>query len=163
MLSLRFKNKPIVGIIDHPALNQNYSAAYGLGTKLNGKAIKIKDCNAKEIETNHIIATSTTGMFKRTNEQDLMLNFIKSHDSNRVYYDCWGHSLTASGCIDAMAEFNVRIWDASPTELLVTEAGGAFKYVRNLPSTKPEEYTDFLSAIFGKPSVVALLEKHFNK
>ena len=162
MLSLRFKNKPIVGIIDHPALKQNYSAAYSFGTKLNGKAIKIKDCNATKIEPNHIIATSTTGMFKRTNEQDLMLNFIKSHDSNRMYMDCWGHSLTACGSIDAMAEFNVRIWDASPTELLITEAGGAFRYVRNLPSTKPEEYTDFLSAIFGKPSVVALLEKHFN-
>ncbi len=163
MLSLRFNNLPIVGILDHPALNQNYSAGYGLGAKLNGKTLKIIDSKSSEIDPNHIIAVSTSGMFKRTNEEDLMLNFVKQHPSTRMYYDCWGHSLTASGAVDAMAEFNVRIWDASPTELLITEAGGVFKYVRNPPSTKPDEYTNFLSAIFGKPSVVALLEPYFAK
>ena len=163
MLSLRYQNLPIIGIIDHPALSQNYSAAYKLGTFLNGQRVSIKDTDAKKLGAEHIIITSTKGMFLRTGEGHLMDEFIKIHPTNRIYYDCYGHSLAASGCVDAMVEFNVRIWDASPTELLVKEAGGEFKYIRLKPSTDADKYTNFLSAIFGKPSIVRLLEPMFEQ
>lgn len=162
MLSLRFQNKPIVGIIDHPALNLNYSSGFGLGTFCNNEKVLIKDSNASALGPEHIVIISTKGMFQRTNEGHLMDEFIKTHYTNRIYYDCFGHSLAASGCADAMVEFNVRIWDASPTELLVTEAGGVFKYIRAQPSVDPDKYTNFLSAIFGKPSIVKLLEPRFS-
>ena len=126
MLSLRYQNKPIVGIIDHPALNLNYSSGYGIGTYCNNARVQIKDSEATALGPEHIVIISTKGMFQRTGEGHLMDNFIKTHPTNRIYYDCFGHSLAASGCADAMVEFNVRIWDASPTELLVTEAGGVF-------------------------------------
>ena len=161
MLSLRYQNAPIIGIIDHPALNLNYSSGFGLGTFCNQKRVHIVDTPAIALGPEHIIITSTKGMFQRTGEGVLMDEFIKTHPTNRIYYDCFGHSLAASGCVDAMVEFNVRIWDASPTELLVTEAGGMFKYIRAQPSTAPTEYTNFLSAIFGKPSIVRLLEPKF--
>lgn len=162
MLSLRYQNLPIVGIIDHPALNMNYSSGFGLGTFFNNDRVVIKDSNPSALGPEHIIIISTKGMFQRTNEGHLMDEFMKSHPTNRIYYDCFGHSLAATGCADAMVEFNVRIWDASPTELLVTEAGGLFKYIRAQPSVEPDKYTNFLSAIFGKPGIVKLLEPRFS-
>lgn len=162
MLSLRYQNLPVVGIIDHPALNLNYSSGFGLGTFCNNERVLIKDNGAKVLGPEHIVIISTKGMFQRTGEGHLMDNFIKVHLTNRIYYDCFGHSMAASGCADAMVEFNVRIWDASPTELLVTEAGGEFKYIRALPSVAPDKYTNFISAIFGKPSIVRLLEPMFS-
>lgn len=159
MLSLRFRNKPIVGLIDHPALGRLVHSGYGLGTYFNDSKVRISDVTQSSLAPDTIVLTSTRAMFERTGEGHLLDSFMKRHQVTRIYYDCFGHSLVAGGHAPVAVEFNVRIWDSSPTELMVQEAGGAFEYVREHPDTGKR---NFLSAIFGKPRLVELLKEQFN-
>lgn len=160
MLSLRFRNRPIVGVIEHPALNRLVHAAYGMGTYCDGRLIHIRDGGVAQLAPDTVVLIATRAMFGRTNEEALFDSFMQQHNVTRIYYDCFGHSLVASGNAPVMVEFNVKIWDSSPTEILVEEAGGKFQYVRELPETTKRNP---ISMIFGQPSLVDALGVYFNK
>lgn len=158
MLSLRFQNKPVVAVIDHPVLKRTVRATFGRGTYMNNNRVHIKDPGYASIPESAVILTSTRAMFERTGEGHLLDRFMQSHGITRIYYDCFSHSLVAGGNAPAAVEFNVRIWDISPTELLIEEAGGAITFCRTQPKI---ETRNFISAIFGAPSLVKLLEEAF--
>lgn len=158
MLSLRFRNRPIVGVIENPALRRLVQAAYGMGTYCDGRLVSIVDSGVKTLTSDTVVLIATRAMFGRTNEEALFDNFMQQHSVTRIYYDCFGHSLVAGGNAPAMVEFNVKIWDSSPTEILVEEAGGKFQYVRELP--EPTKRNP-ISMIFGQASLVDVLGRHF--
>lgn len=159
ILGLHYKETPLVGIIDHPALGLCYHAALGLGTFCNNKKIAMFDPLITELGEHEIIILSTRGMFERSGEAHLFDAFVTKHPATYIYYDCFGTTRTAHGQAGAMVEFNVKMWDISATKLLVEEAGGKYIQVRE---HKKEGEPSMYSIIFGKASVVNLLLPYFS-
>lgn len=160
ILGVHFRGVPIVGVIDHPALDIRLWGAKEFGVWKNGERVTIVDSKSAGLDINEIVATSTRGMFERTSEGPLLDRFMKTHGATRIYYDVFGHTMAVCGNVGALVEFNVRIWDLAAAPLLVEEAGGKCLEVRRteVPGKAP-----LISVIMGKPSVVDVLAPHFQK
>ncbi len=160
LLAVHFQGKPIVGIIDHPALQQIYTAAFGHGALCNGDRITIADKAEVNLNPIEIVCLACRSSFARSGETHLFDTLLKSHPSIRVYHDCFGHSRAVHGQAAAMVEYNVRLWDLAPAQILVEEAGGKYASLGNWSS---EQGTRYLSALFGKRSVVDFLLPLFKR
>ena len=161
ILGLHYKDEPVVGVIDHPGVNLIYSGAAGLGAYCNGQRLQIRDGGITEgqLDTNEILAISNRGMVERSGEGALFDNFIRCHPNVYIYHDVFASTRAIQGCIGAMVEFNVKMWDLSATRLLVEEAGGKYVTIREI---KKEGAPTSYSMVFGKPSVVDFVLPFFN-
>ena len=70
----------------------------------------------------------------------------------RGYTDCFGHTLVASGAVDAMIDPDLNPWDVLATQVLIEEAGGTMLL---RPSTDEVK----VDALFGSPVLVEVLKK----
>lgn len=160
ILGLHFRGVPLIGVIDHPALDSRCWGGKGLGVKKDGEPVRIVDTNSATLDVNEIIATSTRGMFERTGEGPLLDRFMQMHGATRIFYDVFGHTMAVCGNVGALVEFNVRIWDLAAAPVLVEEAGGRCVEVRR---TEQPGKAPLISVIMGKPSVVEALLPLFQK
>lgn len=158
LIGLRFKNKAIVGVIDHPALDVRCSGGSGLGVTCNGSAVAIQDLAQDSFTDNDIIVTNNIGVFGRdTGGAELFHRIMEIHPHSRVYYDCYGHTLAITGSVAVVVEPNLKIWDVTPAEALITEAGGEFRYFNVQKDIGP---STLYNAVFGKPKAVEILDRH---
>lgn len=73
-------------------------------------------------------------------------------DRVRGYTDCWAHALVISGAVDVMVEAGLSPWDVRATEVLISEAGGAYR-------TRPSRTVGKVDVIFGSAELVAQIEE----
>lgn len=159
VIGVYYKGRPVAGGITHPCFNLSYSAAYKMGTFSGEREIIIEDSeliNNREIDPQEILALSTRACFKRVGEEGVFDEIMREHPSTRVYYDIFSTTRAVEGQIAAVIEFGMKIWDIAATEILVTEAGGAYEVVREVDLSS--ELKSF-SIIAGKPSVVRVLKE----
>jgi len=154
LISLRRDGRSVLGVIDHPALGICYHAAEGLGAYCNGKRISIGDARSDY----SIIATSTRGNYQRTGQEQLFDKLLEAYPDTRIYYDSFPYGHVAQGHISAMVEFNLKLWDLSPVEVLIREAGGVYL---PLQSVERANGPTLISAIFGNPDLVGKLQGQF--
>jgi fructose-1,6-bisphosphatase/inositol monophosphatase family enzyme len=149
LLGLRFRDEPLIGIIDHPALDYCLAGGVGLGVTAAGRRCRIPDLASPSLRPVDLLAVSTPDVFLRNDLIPYLKAVQELHPYLRMYYDCYSHSLTITGSIAATLELNLKIWDVTPTEVLCRAAGG--KYL-SLPLTpdKPE----YTHSLFGKPAAV---------
>lgn len=148
--------EPIVGIIDHPMLNERYSAGQGMGCFCNEHRIKIQDSIGEEINKNEIITLCSKRQWDIT-EKGYLFNFLwDKHNYYRIYYDCYALTRAIAGQTGAALEMNVQLWDLAPCKVMIEEAGG--RYV-NLGKYKHKDGKVRYSALIGKPSVTKIIEK----
>ena len=158
ILALHHRGRPVVGIIDHPALGQCFYAAEGLGAFCNGRRVRVDDAGRNWPVEGEIVATGDRAHFIKAGKQRAFDRLMRLHPQVRSYADCFGHTLAVRGAVGAMVDFGVRIWDISATELLIREAGG--KYVRVQKLDRPDGA--LYGIIFGKPKVVDWLVPLFD-
>ncbi|HMO16670.1 MAG TPA: inositol monophosphatase [Oligoflexia bacterium] len=158
VIGVHYCGYPLAGAIEHPLLDLSYSGAFGLGSFLNGKRLKIDDvgdCPINTLDRQEILAMSTRDCFKRCGEENLFDQLMRDHPSTRVYYDIFSTTRAVEGQIGAVVEFGMKIWDIAATEILVTEAGGDYKVLRRV--CKGGTKKDLISIVAGKPKVVNFL------
>lgn len=148
----------IAGAINHPVLFLEYYAAKGYGCFKNGQQIHIQDCSVLDEILDHqeVIALSTRSVFQRSNETNIFDTIVEKFPAHRVYYDIFSTTRAVEGQIAAVVEFNMKLWDIAATEILITEAGGAYQVVREVPVAGAKT---MYSIIAGKPSAVKALCK----
>lgn len=154
LLGLRYQGKAILGFIDIPVLDILCHGALGMGVFCNNKKQILKDLQSAKLEHTDLIGSSTLDVFKRSGEEEKLFKVMNFHPHTRIYYDCYAHILAITGSLAAMVEFNLKIWDFTPTEFLLQEAGGKFVY---LNKWSPDNPRDLAHAIFGKPTAVDLI------
>ncbi len=160
LIGLRLKNQALLGVIDHPAINLRCSGGLGIGVKLNGAAAKIQDLSENCFSANDLIVSNTLGVFGREPAgEELFHRIMAVHPHARIYYDCYAHTLAISGSVAVVVEPNLKIWDLTPAEALVTEAGGVFRYFNEREYTGP--FTLY-NAVFGKPKAVEIMLRHLS-
>ena len=152
MLALHFRDAPIVGVIDHPALDLRVSAAFGLGTYRNGQRVRLPGLPATSLPGGERLVLSARWNFTRyVDDGDLFDAITRSWPNHRIYRACYAHTCVITGAADAMVDMHNHIWDQAASRILVEEAGGTYVVVREM---EVPDGGRVYSAVFGKPALV---------
>lgn len=156
IIGLHFRGRPIVGVIDQPALATRYSAGLGMGAWRDGRRLRIRDVRPGDL-LREVIACSDRARFVRCRRGRAFDRLMRAHPQVRGYADCIGHTLAAEGRIGAVVDYGLKVWDLAATQLLIEEAGG--RYVCLYTSRRDGE--TIYGIIGGKPTVVDWLVEIF--
>jgi len=158
IISLELNGAPLLGLIDHPALDVRVFGGKGSGTFCNDKRVilseKIKSDDKIRLGISKKINFSRCG-----DETSIFESLTSIYPNLRVFDSCFAYTSAATGGLDVMVDYNVRHWDISACKLLCEEAGGAFEWIhkRTLADGK-----QLFSAIFGKKESVCRVATHFS-
>lgn len=152
IIGLHYRDRPLLGVIDHQGMGLRSHAAYGLGAFANGERLIIDDCGPGEAGPEARIGLpSLAGFLKPADCRSVFNAVVDAYPNFRAFHTCYAHTLTATGGLDAAMEWQTPLWDLAATQILIEEAGGSFRYVNN--GDVPSEQ-HFYSAVFGKPALV---------
>ncbi|MBS9777517.1 MAG: inositol monophosphatase family protein [Gammaproteobacteria bacterium] len=120
LIALLYDGKPIVSIIDMPALSQRYSATYSSNTRCNNNCITTSMCK----NLNNAIISWTSDSYFNDHEY----NFVKSIQSQChttiIGGDCYLFAKLANGTVDIVIEAGLKPWDYMALILIVEQSGG---------------------------------------
>ena len=120
LIALLHHGKPILGIIDHPALGERWIGAAGRPTTFQGKPVHARAC--PEIGK-AVLATSSPQMF--SGDAAAAFERIRSRAGLTMYGgDCYVYGLIASGFHDIVIEASLGIHDYLPLVAVLEGAGG---------------------------------------
>lgn len=122
-IALLKNNKPVVAVVNAPALNQKFHAIFGKGAFLNGQKISITGIEKLE--------DASFGLSKGNKLEALVwmgetISKVFKHIRTPRIYSAMGIELSyvASGMIDIFISKDASIWDYAPGVLMIREAGG---------------------------------------
>ena len=153
MIALLHKGKPVLGIIELPALGETAWAVKGKGSFSNGKPLKVSTQprlkGAFVAVADHYCFRSEkcTFLYNRLNQEAGIV---------RTYSDAFGHLMAVRGVVDVMVDPLAKIWDYAPCKILVEEAGGRFANFSGNKASIEEG-----SAIVGNTKIVQQIRKIF--
>ena len=120
LVALVYRGRPVVGVVNCPALGERWLGVAGRPTTLNGRPIRSRPCP-------HLaeawLATTTPEMFEgRDAEAFTRLRRAVRH---AVYGgDCHSYGLIAGGTLDLVAEANTQPYDYMALAPVIEGAGG---------------------------------------
>ncbi len=123
LIGILVKNKPEIGVIYAPALNEMVSAGKGLGCYHNGEKTSVRTCSNLSDAT--FLSTDVTS-FEEHGFQAALTELLQSTRIHRTWGDAYGHMLVATGRADIMIDAILHIWDAAALLPIITEAGGSY-------------------------------------
>ena len=152
MLALHHRGVPLVGVIDHPALDIRVSAGRGLGAYRNGRRIRLDDAPVCTRPEGVRLALSARVNFTRhVDEGSLFERLTRAYPNHRIYRAAYAHTAAVTSAVDAMVDMHNHVWDLAPSQVLIEEAGGRYAIVRDFAAP---DGSRVLSAVFGQPAVV---------
>jgi fructose-1,6-bisphosphatase/inositol monophosphatase family enzyme len=152
IIALHFQGYPLIGVIDHPALNLRVGAAWGLGTFQNGERVRLTDLDPSLIDGNERVVLSARANFTRYADHGNLFDAItRQHPNHRIYRSCFAHTCAITGAADAMVDYGNRIWDLAASQILVEEAGGKYVMIQDVDVPRVGRV---LGGVFGKPTLV---------
>ena len=155
MLALHHRGVPLVGLIDHAALDVRVHAGVGLGAFRNGQRIRLVDAAVDQHADQVRLALSARINFTRQiDEGRLFETLTRLYPNHRIYRAAYAHTAAVTGAVDAMVDMHNHVWDLAPSKVLIEEAGGVYEVVRDFPAADGGR---LLSAVFGKAAVVERL------
>ena len=162
IIGLFYKGRPLLGVIDHQAMDLRCHGVYGLGAFCNDQRLRIRDCSQLEAGAGaRVSLPSRAGFLKPTNCVHVFNAIVDAYPNFRTYHTCYAHLLTATQSFDAAIEWDTPLWDLAATQVVIEEAGGRYHPVRELELPGQGRY---YAAVFGKPAVVerlvAIIEEH---
>lgn len=120
LIALVHRGRPVVGIIDAPALDERWVGVEGKRTTLNGAAVNVRPC--AQLGGAWLYATAPE-MFVGSDSAA----FERLRDSCRgVVYgaDCYAYGLLANGTVDLVCEASTKPYDYCALVPVVSGAGG---------------------------------------
>ncbi|XP_072391943.1 inositol monophosphatase 1 [Diabrotica undecimpunctata] len=124
-IALFINQKPEIGIIFNPMLNQMFTARRGKGAFYNGERINVS--NTKALSDALIMFECGTARdaekMKTVNENYFKL-LPKVHGFRSLGSAALNFAMVATGGADAYFEFGIHVWDMAAGILIVREAGG---------------------------------------
>jgi fructose-1,6-bisphosphatase/inositol monophosphatase family enzyme len=161
MLALHHRGVPLVGVIDHPALDIRVSAGTGLGTYRNGRRIRLdKTPVSSRAEGVRLALSARMNFTRHVDEGRLFERLTREYPNHRIYRAAYAHTAAVTGAADAMVDMHNHVWDLAPSQVLIEEAGGRYVVVRDFPAP---DGSRILSAVFGRPAVVDRLVALFQR
>lgn len=160
ILALHYRGQPVVGVIDHPVLDINVSAAFGLGARHNGRSIRLADIDASAIDgSERVMLPARANFTKHRDDGALFDRLARAHPNHRIYRSCFTHSCAVLGMVEAAVDYGNAVWDLAASRVLIEEAGGKFILVQE---RQTPGFGWVYGAVMGKPTMVDRLAAHFN-
>jgi fructose-1,6-bisphosphatase/inositol monophosphatase family enzyme len=156
IIALHQGGRPLVGVIDLPALDRCYSAAVGLGAWRDGHRLRVRDAARRDI-SREVISVGDRARFVQCRAGAGFDRLMREHSQVRGYIDCIAHAFAAEGLIGAAVDYGVKLWDIAATQVLIEEAGGRFVCAYRSRGVDPGLY----GVICGKPRVVGWLARRY--
>ncbi|WP_316976176.1 histidinol-phosphatase [Shumkonia mesophila] len=129
LIALLHLGRPLVGIINCPALNERWVGMTGRPSTLNGKPIKARAGVAPAAAW---LATTTPEMFTGADAEAFAR--LRKGVRHAVYGgDCHSYGLLASGSLDLVAEANMQPYDYMALVPVIEGAGGVVTDWRGAP------------------------------
>ncbi len=121
LIALLHRGRPILGIIDHPALGERWIGAAGRPTLFQGKPAKVRPCADLG---QAVLAASSPHMFGGA-AAEAAFNRVRLHCGLTLYgADCYAYGLLASGFHDLVVEANNGVHDFLALVPVIEGAGG---------------------------------------
>ena len=159
MLALHHRGTPLVGVIDHAALDLRVTAGRGLGAFRNGRRIRLPALPADpRPESVRLVLSARVNFTHHVDEGHLFEALTRAFPNHRIYRAAYAHTAVVLGAADAMVDMHNHLWDQAPSSVLIEEAGGRYAVVRDFPASDGGR---ILSAVFGQPAVVDRLVRLF--
>ncbi len=154
ILALHYDDVPLVGVVDHPLLDLRCHAAHNRGTYRNTERVTIADIDPETPPEQVRVVLSARANFMRYRDDGAYFDKLaRRYPNHRIYRSCLGHALVATGAVDAMVDYHDAPWDLAASRIVVEEAGGIYRIVREFIV----DGVPIRSAAFGRPSVVEQL------
>jgi histidinol phosphatase-like enzyme (inositol monophosphatase family) len=120
LIALLKEDKPVLGILDQPVLEERWIGAKGHPTLLNGLPCKTSACTALAQAR-----LATTGPGNLTFAEWALFQALGTGCAVTGYGgDCYNYALLASGFIDLVAEANLKLYDYAALIPIIEGAGG---------------------------------------
>jgi len=120
LVALLKNGKPIIGVINHPILNE-LLVGDNQSCLLNGSKTQIRNCpkisEATLLTTEHF----NIGKYQNQKKFDELVNKVKLY---RNWGDCYGYYLLATGYADLMIDPIMSIWDSMALIPIINGADG---------------------------------------
>ncbi len=115
------RGKPILGVIDHPAIGERWIGFAGRPTTFQGQPVKVRPCADLG---RAVLSASSPHMFG-SDEAEAAFHRVRRQAGLTLYgADCYAYGLIASGFHDLVVEANNGIHDFLPLVPVVEGAGG---------------------------------------
>ncbi len=112
--------KPILGVMDMPALKERWTGAVGKTTTFNGDAVRVRDCD--DVAKAWLYATSPH-MFLDTDFP--AFERLRKASWRTIYgAECLAYGLLANGLVDIVCEGTMDLHDYAPMVPIIEGAGG---------------------------------------
>ncbi len=121
LIALRVDDASVLGLIDLPALGERLIGWRGAGCRRNGEPVRVSDRKDPE---RSLISHGDPFCFRRAGYAAGWERMAAALPMLRGYADAFGHAQVICGGVDAMVDFDLNLWDAAASEILVPEAGG---------------------------------------
>jgi inositol-phosphate phosphatase/L-galactose 1-phosphate phosphatase/histidinol-phosphatase len=120
LIALCQNGRPVLGVIDHPAIGERWIGAHGHPTLFQGKPVKVRAC--PDLAKASLFASSPE-MFDP--EDQPRYQRLRQACKMSVYgSDCYHYGIVASGFGDVAIEANMGIYDYLAVVPVVEGAGG---------------------------------------
>jgi fructose-1,6-bisphosphatase/inositol monophosphatase family enzyme len=148
IIGLHHRGRPLLGVLDFPALDFRVHAARGRGCFRDGARLHIAAADDRPLR----VALSARANFTRYLDDGVIFDRLtRALPNHRIYRSCLAQALAATGSVDVVVEWHDRLWDLAAVEILITEAGGEYRVVRDQQAGGGR----ILSAVFGRRDAVA--------
>lgn len=120
LIALMREGRPVLGIIDAPALGERWIGAEGRSTTFNARPVRARSCAA--LADAWLYATSPQ-MF-RGNDIHAFARLTERCRTTVYGADCYAYGLLASGTVDLICEASMQPYDFCALVPVVEGAGG---------------------------------------
>jgi myo-inositol-1(or 4)-monophosphatase len=114
--------EPVIGVIDIPAMNEQYAATRGGGATCNGKPVRVSDCMS--------LSQATLAVdYSYRHSSAAYLEILEGLFDKKAGFRCNGSSAVSlaqvvAGRFDGFVELHLYPWDVMAGIVLIQEAGG---------------------------------------
>jgi fructose-1,6-bisphosphatase/inositol monophosphatase family enzyme len=120
----------VAGVVHDPTRRETFSAARGLGTRLNDRRVQVSA--RKELATALVGTGFSYSRERRAAQADVVRRVIpRARDIRRAGSAALDLAYVSCGRLDCFYESDMKVWDNSAGALLVREAGGVVSPLRD--------------------------------
>lgn len=120
LIALCRATRPVLGIIDHPAIGERWTGAAGQPTRFNGAPVTVRPC----AEIGHAAMFGSSPHSKRP-ENEAAFDRVRRAARQVLYSsDCYAYGLIACGFADLCVEFGIGVHDFLAVVPVLEGAGG---------------------------------------
>ena len=131
LISLFYKQRPVLGIIDQAITGERWIGALDRPTTHNGTPVRVRAC---EEVARSVLFTTDPDLFSGT--EAVKFRRLKARVRQPMYgCDCYAYGLLALGYADLVVESSLKAYDFGALVPVVTGAGGAMTDWRGEPVT----------------------------